>query len=36
MDIGSSAYKHMSHHPSLFDSDFASVKSYVIESTTCS
>ncbi len=27
MDIGSSAYKQMSRHPSLFDSDFASAKS---------
>ncbi len=27
MDIGSSAYKQMSRHPSLFDSDFADAKS---------
>ncbi len=27
MDIASSAYKQMSHHPSLFDSDFAFAKS---------
>ncbi len=30
MDIGSSAYKQMSHHPSLFDSEFANAKSELI------